>query len=556
MPGYNGITLITGKNLSETMINKKDIFGYEPDNQYNTSVAYFSMEFAVDQALKIYSGGLGFLAGSHMHSAYELKQNLVGIGILWKFGYYDQGRDVNALMKPVFVQKDYSFLQDTGIIFQINIHNSPVHVKVYLLHPETFHTAPLFLLSTDIPENDYLARTITHRLYDPNETTRIAQSILLGIGGATLLDLLSIAPEVYHMNEGHSVSLNFYLYAKFKSLEEVKKRVIFTTHTPERAGNEEHDFGLLKNMSFFYHMQEHEVKHLLGMDGDHFNYTLAALKFARKANGVSKIHGEVARKMWSNNPGICEITSITNAQNKTYWKDDILDKAITANDDNGITVRKKELKKQLFKVVADQCGKLFNENVLTIVWARRFAGYKRADLIMQDWDRFISLMNNTIYPIQIIWAGKPYPEDTAANELFNQILTKAAPLVNCTVLTGYELGLSALLKRGSDVWLNNPQMYREASGTSGMTAAMNGSINCSIPDGWVPEFAKDKENCFIIQPENENSQLMDTLEKVILPMYYKNQQQWLKILKKAAADVVPAFESGRMAKEYYEIMYK
>jgi starch phosphorylase len=510
------------------------------------------MEFAIDQALKIYSGGLGFLAGSHLRSAYELKQHLVGIGILWKYGYYDQTRDTNGLMKPTFVEKDYSFLQDTGIIFQINIHDTPVHVKVYLLRPETFQSAPLFLLSTDIPENDFVSRTITHRLYDPNEATRIAQSILLGTGGATLLDLLSITPDVYHMNEGHAVSLNFYLYAKHKSLEEVRKRVVFTTHTPEMAGNEEHDIALLKDMSFFYHMQDHEVKHVLGISGERFNYTLAALKFSRKANGVSSLHGEVARKMW----GDAEITSITNAQNKAYWKDDILDKAIIASDDSAIVTRKKQLKQQLFKVVADQCGKLFNENVLTIVWARRFAGYKRADLIMQDWNRFLSLMSNTIYPVQIIWAGKPYPEDIGGNELFNQILLKTAPLANCVVLTGYELALSALLKKGSDVWLNNPQLYREASGTSGMTAAMNGSINFSIPDGWIPEFAKDKENCFIIQPENENSHLMDTLEKVILPMYYKDQPQWLKILKQAAADVVPAFESGRMADEYYKIMYE
>jgi glycogen phosphorylase len=549
------------------MINKKEIFGYEPDSQYSTSVAYFSMEFAIDQTLKIYSGGLGFLAGSHLRSAYELKQNVVGIGMLWQYGYYDQGRDTDALMEPMYVKKDYSFLQDTGIIFQIDIHDSPVHIKAYLLRPETFNSAPLFLLSTDIPENDHVSRTITHRLYDPNEATRIAQSIVLGTGGATLLDLLSMTPDVYHMNEGHSVSLNFYLYAKHKSLEEVKKRVVFTTHTPEMAGNEEHDYTLLKGMSFFYHLQDHEVKHVLGMEGDKFNYTLAALKFARKANGVSKLHGEVARQMWSSNPGVCEITSITNAQNKPYWKDEVLDNAIITGNDQQITSRKKELKQLLFKEVADQCGKLFNENVLTVVWARRFAGYKRADLIMQDWNRFISLINNTVYPIQIIWAGKPYPEDFGAIGLFNDIITKAKPLANCAVLTGYELGLSALLKKGSDVWLNNPRMYREASGTSGMTAAMNGSINLSIPDGWVPEFAKDGVNSFLIQHADdnlsheekdklENSRLMDVLEKTVLPMYYKNQQQWLTIVKKAATDVVPAFESGRMAKEYYEIMYK
>jgi len=549
------------------MLTRDDIFGFTPDTQYNTSVAYFSMEFAIDQALKIYSGGLGFLAGSHLRSAYQLKQNLLGIGMLWKYGYYDQTRDKDALMAPSFVEKDYSFLHDTGIVFTVPVHDSPVHVKAFLLKPETFGSAPLFLLSTDIPENDEVSRTITHRLYDSNETTRIAQSIILGIGGAMLLDLLKMEPDIYHMNEGHSVSLNFYLYAKYKSLEEVKKRVVFTTHTPEIAGNEEHDYSLLKDMSFFYHLQEHEVKYFLGMDGDRFNYTLAALKFSHMANGVSKLHGEVARDMWSANAGICEITSITNAQNGDYWKDEVIAKAIANNDDQTITARKKEMKKSLFKTVADQCGKVFDENVITIVWARRFAGYKRADLVMFDWERFLKLISNTQYPVQLIWAGKPYPEDEGATQLFNSIITRVKPFANCAVLTGYELALSALLKKGSDVWLNNPKMYREASGTSGMTAAMNGSVNLSLPDGWVPEFAIDQENSFIIHPaadrgnENlidatENKSLMDVLEQLVLPKYYRDQQGWLKIIKKAAADVEPAFESGRMADEYYQLMYR
>ncbi|HEY0176450.1 MAG TPA: alpha-glucan family phosphorylase, partial [Pedobacter sp.] len=296
------------------------------------------------------------------------------------------------------------------------------------------------------------------------------------------------------MNEGHSVSLNFYLFAKYKTLDEVKKRVVFTTHTPEMAGNESHSYSLLKEMSFFYHLQEAEVKSLLSLDGDQFNYTLAALKFSGKANGVSKLHGEVTRQMWGSNPGICGITSITNAQNKAYWKDAVLDAAIMGNHDEAIIARKKEMKRDLFKAVADQCGKLFDENILTIVWARRFAGYKRADLIMDDWGRFISLLDHTDYPVQLIWAGKPYPEDMGGIGQFNQIITRAKPLARCAVLTGYELALSALLKKGSDVWLNNPRLYHEASGTSGMTAAMNGSINLSMPDGWVPEFARDREN--------------------------------------------------------------
>jgi len=549
------------------MLTRDDIFGYTPDSQYNTSVAYFSMEFAIDQSLKIYSGGLGFLAGSHLRSAYQLKQNLLGIGMLWKYGYYDQVRDPDALMMPVFVEKNYSFLQDTGIVFTVPVHDTPVYVKAYLLKPQTFGAAPLFLLSTDLPENDEVSRTITHRLYDSNESTRIAQSIVLGIGGAILLDLLKMEPDIYHMNEGHAVSLNFYLHAKYKSLEEVKKRVVFTTHTPEVAGNEEHDYALLKEMSFFYHMQEHEVKYILGMDGDRFNYTLAALKFSRKANAVSKMHGGVAREMWGSYQGICEITSITNAQNGRYWKDEVLAKAIADLDEEKIISRKKEMKKALFKTVADQCGKLFDENVLTIVWARRFAAYKRADLVMYDWERFLKLMENPEFPVQLIWAGKPYPEDVGATKLFNEIISHAKPFANCAVLTGYELGLSALLKKGSDVWLNNPNMYREASGTSGMTAAMNGSINLSLPDGWVPEFARDQKNCFVINPaaeresasqidQTENGNLMDVIEQVVLPLYYQNQPKWLEIIKTAAADVEPVFESGRMADEYYQVLYQ
>jgi starch phosphorylase len=187
------------------MITRQEIFGYTPDSQYVTSAAYFSMEFAVDQSLKIYSGGLGFLAGSHLRSAYELRQNLLGIGILWKYGYYDQVRDVNGLMKPDFVEKDHAFLQDTGIVFTVPVHDAPVHVKAWLLKPETFGSAPLFLLSTDLPENDELSRSITHYLYDANEATRIAQSIVLGIGGAMLLDILDMVPDVY-------------LHAKYKSL--------------------------------------------------------------------------------------------------------------------------------------------------------------------------------------------------------------------------------------------------------------------------------------------------------------------------------------------------
>ena len=549
------------------MINLNELFPYKFNKKYSKPVAYFSMEFAVDQPLKIYSGGLGFLAGSHLRSAFELKQNLIGIGILWKKGYYDQERNQDQTLRVSFRDKDYSFLTDTHIVFPITIHGAKVFVKAYLLKPGVFNSAPLFLLSTDIPENDYLAQTISHRLYDPNETTRIAQSILLGIGGAKLLDVLQRETEIYHMNEGHALPMCFYLLDKYKNIDEVKKRVVFTTHTPEKAGNEEHSLPLLHSMSFFNGLTLTQVNEYVQPEHGVLNYTLTALRLAKKANGVSQLHGEVANKMWGDFKNICQITAITNAQNKTYWQDTELERFFKSGDEKGLVNRKKEMKRKLFRVVANQTGKLFDEEVLTIVWARRFAAYKRANLLLMNYDRFLKLAQNKNYPIQIIWAGKPYPEDYGAINIFNEIYWKTKDLPNCTVVTGYELWLSDHLKKGSDIWLNNPRLYHEASGTSGMTAAMNGSVNLSIPDGWVPEFARHGMNSFIIDtaddaltPESkdkvEAQKLMDIIEKEIIPLYYDHPDRWQKLVMSSMKDVLPFFDSGRMADEYYERMYK
>jgi len=539
-----------------------------PAAKYKTAAAYFSMEFALDQSLKIYSGGLGFLAGSHMRSAYELKQNLIGIGMLWTYGYYDQVRNPDQTMKAEFLHKQYSFLEDTGIVFPVTIHDAQVHVKALYLAPETFGTAPMFFLTTDIEENDYLSRTISHHLYDPDAATRVAQSIVLGVGGGRLLDVLGRQTDMYHLNEGHGLPLAFYLYEKHgHSLAEVQQRLVFTTHTPELAGNEERPIKLLQDMSFFAGVPLEEIRRVARLDGDSLNYTLTALRFARKANAVSKVHGTVANEMWGHYEGICPIIAITNAQNGTYWRDTQLAAALKAKDDNALLARKKELKKAFFKIVADQTGTLLDPEVLTIVWARRFAAYKRADLIMRDFERFVKLVTNDERPVQVIWAGKPYPKDYGAIDIFNNIIRKTKDLKRCAVLTGYELALSAEMKKGSDLWLNTPRYPREASGTSGMTAAMNASVSVSIADGWIPEFAKDGENCFLIDhvdvslPDNtkddmEADNLLTVLEKTVVPMYYDQPKQFLKVVKAGMKDVEPEFESGRMAKEYYEQLYK
>ena len=540
---------------------------YTVDHQYTKRIAYFSMEFAVHQPLKIYSGGLGFLSGSHMRSAYELRQNLVGIGILWKYGYYDQARNQDQTLQVQWNEKIYNFLEDTGIKFQIEIHEHPVWVKVLYLNPETFRSAPLFLLSTDLPENDYVSQTITHRLYDANVATKVAQFILLGVGGAKLMDLIGFDPERYHLNEAHAVSAAFYLYKKYGNLEDVKKRLVFTTHTPEEAGNEKHDIFLCEKMSYFCGMGLDEVRKITGMEGDQFNHSLAALRFAKLANGVSQLHGEVSRKMWNKFEGICEIKAITNAQNWHYWADKQLYNYMEWNDDERFDDRKKYLKKRAFDQVADQTGKLFDPKVFTIVWARRFAGYKRAELITRDIEKFEALLTNAKYPVQIIWAGKPYPVDYPAISDFNNLVHLSKKYDNVAVCIGYELGLSKRLKQSADLWLNNPRVPREASGTSGMTAAMNGAVNCSTNDGWICEFINHGNNGFVVPPidysavsvheqdQYDLDQLYDILENQALPLYYENFEVWRQIIKNGMHDVRWEFDSNRMAKEYYEILY-
>ncbi len=541
---------------------------YSINPNYSKKVAYFSMEFAIDQALKIYSGGLGFLAGSHMRSVYNLKQDTVGIGILWKFGYYDQARNHDQTLNPVWTKKMYSFLEDTGIKFQIDIHDAPVWVKVMYLNPETFKTAPIFLLSTDVPENDHVSKTICHRLYDANESTKLAQYILLGKGGAKLLDELNLEREVYHLNEAHGLPAAFYLLKKFGGdLEKVKERLVFTTHTPEEAGNEKHNVHICHQMSYFSGLSLEEVKKIEGQDNDQFNHSLCALRMARIANGVSQLHGVVSNEMWGKYPGICEIKAITNAQDFKYWADKKLYNAREEREDEEFDFRKKHLKKRAFRIVADQCGKLFDSKVFTMVWARRFAGYKRADLLLKDKERFRKLLENKKYPVQIIFAGKPYPVDYAAISTFNNLVEESKNHKNMAVLTGYELSLSISLKQGSDVWLNNPRVPREASGTSGMTAAMNASVNLSTDDGWIPEFAKNGVNSFVVPKADyanmsvfdvdnyDMNQLYDILENQILPMYYERPDEWRQVVKNAMDDVKEQFNSDRMADEYYKIMY-
>jgi starch phosphorylase len=424
----------------------------------------------------------------------------------------------------------------------------------------------LFLLSTDLPENDYLARTICHKLYDSNPETRIASSILLGIGGCKLLERLGWEPDVYHINESHALTVAFYLFSKYQNVDEIKKRLVFTNHTPEEGGNPKTSVWLLQTMGFFNELPLSVVKTLTSYTGEELNHTHAAFKLSGIANGVSMLHNKTLLDMWKKYDGLCPLISITNAQNFDYWADKKMYAALNANSDEELIKLKIAGKEQLFETVADQNGEILDKNVLTIVFAKRFTGYKRADLLLHNLQRFDRLMTNSDRPVQIIWAGKPYPADYSSIGIFDKIVNVCKNYSNCSVLSGYELRLSKLLKNGADIWLNVPRKSREASGTSGMSAAMNGALNLSIPDGWFPEFARDKANCFILpnadpalsdyqQDEVDANNLYDLLENVAIPMYYDEPGKWLSMIKNSMSDIIPYFDSNRMAAEYYKRLF-
>jgi glycogen phosphorylase len=527
-------------------------------------VAYFSMEMAIDQSLHVYSGGLGFLAGSHMLSAGHLGLPMVGVTVLWSHGYGDQ--ELNATGDEVVINyraRSYDFLVDTGLTVEVSIFGEPVKVKALLLKPETFGTVPIYLVTTDIPENKPEHRQLTHKLYDGDERIRVSQEIILGVGGLRLLREAGVALDIVHLNEGHALPAVFELLAHFGGdLAKVRQHTVFTTHTPVAAGNETHNVQMLADAGFFVGTTVDQARQLGGED---FSLTVAALRLSRKANGVSQLHGEVANNMWSWVTDRCPIVAITNAVNLSYWQDSRVHQA--EQDPQQLLAVKRQMKQELFDYVQQQTGKTLDPDVMTIVWARRFTEYKRPGLIFRDEARIRHLLENN--KIQLLYAGKFHPLDTTGHKLMNDILGKSKHFPNLAVLPGYELWLSGLLKRGCDVWLNTPQRPLEASGTSGMSANMNAAIHVSIFDGWAVEGTYHGLNGYIINeqgseeylPVEERHQqdydsMMHLLEDEIIPMYYDDKQAWAHMLQQSIKTAESYFHSDRMAIEYYTRLYK
>lgn len=526
------------------------------------NVAYFSMEIAIDQSLATYSGGLGFLAGSHMQSAGYLQMPMVGVTMLWSFGYYDQRIDENGNVEVAYIRKHYDFLTDINISTTINVFGEDVIVKAYKVEGELFGTCPIYLLTTDIDGNSEWARKISHKLYDGDEKIRVAQETVLGIGGIRVLQAVGYNFDVIHLNEGHALPAAFELLRQYGGdLKAVRQKTVFTTHTPVPAGNEVHWVDTLMEAGFFAGATRETAVEL---GGENFSLTVAALRMSRIANAVSQLHGLVANKMWEWVKGRCHIRAITNAVNLHYWQDQRMAEAKTYDE---LLSAKREMKQELFQYISDTQGKRFDPDVLTITWARRFADYKRAWLILMDEDRISKLLNAN--KVQLIFAGKFHPDDAMGKETFNNILRKSYNMKNVVVLPGYELALSAKLKKGSDIWLNTPTRPLEASGTSGMSANMNGAVHFSIYDGWTVEGTFPGINGYTVEypgldddiPWQERHWkdhrfIMNTLENEIIPTYYDNKQEWARLMRQAIRTAEGYFNSDRMVIEYFNRIYK
>ncbi|GAA0177884.1 alpha-glucan family phosphorylase [Clostridium sediminicola] len=533
-------------------------------NQSFPTVAYFCMEYGLDSDFKIYAGGLGILAGDYLKGANDLGLPLVGVGIKWKQGYTDQKIDQKGNPYDSYYNYQYDFLKDTGIRVTVEIRNVQVVCKVWLV--DCFNNNKLYLLDTDIPEND--DAWITGQLYGWFGEERIAQEIVLGIGGIKALRALNISIDVYHFNEGHAVLAAIELIKEKmdkgiifkKAMEMTKEEVVFTTHTPIVQGNETHPLTRLQYMGAFNGLTKKQMKTI---GGSPFNMTIAALKLSRKSNAVAALHGKTANKMWKKVKNKSEIISITNAIHKKTWVDSRIVHAYDNNDNLWDTHL--EIKKELIEFVKNRTSITLDQNKLLIGFSRRAAPYKRSDLIFRKTKIIDPLLSSG--KIQIIFSGKAHPLDDIGKDLVSNLVTMSRKYPNSVIfLENYDMTIGSILTRGSDVWLNNPIIPMEASGTSGMKAAMNGVLNCSTLDGWWPEACihgvngwqfgngMTKDDVDDID-EHDSDALYDVLTKDVIPTYYYNKEKWAAMMKESIKTTKDYFGTERMLTEYYNKLY-
>ena len=541
--------------------------------------AFITPEISISQSLHTYSGGLGVIGGGMVGAAYRKAFPLIAVSLLYTEGYYDQEiahhEEGRSRMSVLYTPHRYDdILEDTKTIVSVRLGGTPVHVKVWRLPSWRFHTSEIIFLDVDIPENDHLSRLNGKRLYpslastdndkDKNDERRIAQSLILGFGAVEALKALGYSVQLYHLNEGHAGFVPFALIQRLlqeKTVERLevakdisRKQIVFTTHTPVAAGNPKYDRE--KVLKLLADDTLAPLVHAATSDG-YFDLTASCLLLSTIANGVSKKHGEVSKKMWQSLSGAAPITSVTNGSDPYFWQ---YEDFKNANSADQLFLVKQKHKRRLLEHIQSTTGKMWSENVLTLVWARRFAGYKRPGLLFSDYEWIVRHLHKN--ELQVIYAGKPHPDDLAMINEWNNLLRKACELPNLVILKGYELDLSRLLKAGADVWLNNPAAPFEACGTSGQSAAMKGTLNISTPDGWYLE--ADEMNFFrfgidyhcLGQDKIDSLQLIDCIDNRVLPLYYSaDKNPWYEMALRAKKEAERNWSSDRMLADYITRVY-
>ncbi|NOZ77050.1 MAG: glycosyltransferase family 1 protein, partial [Euryarchaeota archaeon] len=600
-------------------------------------IAYFSMEFGITECLPFYSGGLGMLSGDHLKSASDLGLPLVGVGLLYQLGYFKQYLNVEGWQGETYPVNDFYNMPliletDSGgspVKVSVEMPGRVVHAQVWRVQ---VGRVPLYLLDTNIPENSWEDRGITAQLYGGDREMRIKQEILLGMGGVRALRALGIDPKVYHMNEGHSAfsaleRIRNYMEGRGLSYPEAFELTragnVFTTHTPVPAGIDVFPHELIdKYFSSFYELIPRETFLALGSPGDgapdgEFSMAVLALKLSAGINGVSRLHGRVSRSLWKDVwPGVpvdeVPITHITNGVHYRTWVsremsqlfdrylgpawartphreelwegvDRIPEKDLWESHErrrqNLVELARKRFREQLRmrgmpRADQDRAETVLDPRALTIGFARRFAAYKRATLILRDRERLKRILSDPQRPVQLIFAGKAHPQDQQGKDIIKEVIhiTRDPDFWGKVVfIADYDAFVARQMVKGCDIWLATPLRNLEASGTSGMKAAANGILNMGTLDGWWDE-AYDPEVGWAVgkgevyedqeyQDEVESNAIYDLLEKEVVPLFYARDEEgiprgWIHKMKASMKELCPVYCTDRMLIEYYERLYR
>ena len=576
------------------------------------SVAYFSPEFGITEAVPQYSGGLGVLAGDHLKASSDLGIPLVGVGLLYAEGYFHQFLDNDGWQQErnERIDPDALGLHPTGVEVVVDLADVPVTVRVWRADVGRIR---LYLLDTNVPSNPPEAIAVTDRLYGGDEQHRLRQEIILGIGGVRALRALDIHPQVFHTNEGHAGFLGLERIREWvdrglsfdEAIEAVRAGSLFTTHTPVPAGIDRFPRELIERyFTTFAADCNVTIDQLIAIgqsetEHDKFNMAIMGLHLAAYSNGVARLHGEVSREMFGDLwPGLptteVPIGHVTNGVHARSWVSDRVDELLSqligdewhlADESDWERVRhldhreiwdvRNEGRRELVDMVRDRLGgSLLDPGVLTIGFARRFATYKRSTLLLAQLDRLRTMLLDADRPVQFVFAGKAHPADEPGKALIREIdrLTRDAAVGHRFVfIPDYDIGIARTMYHGCDVWLNTPRRPMEACGTSGMKAALNGGLNCSIRDGWWDEMS-DGDNGFDIASFDDDPDLdrrdrreanaaFEAIENEIVPLFYARHDDglphgWIEKIKTNWATLGWKVIAGRMVRDYVTTFYE